>query len=770
MGWCFAPPLRAHGEQRAMATIKRFDPRFWTVNFPRPMMASVVSTAPDAMRVECAFTGRDNLAGLIWEAQDKWDHPLLAYGTDKDFRNCRLRFRWRSGGVKPLDAVHGPTLTIEGRDASGAARTWYVRLWNYAVGTPQDAQIDIDFGSVAGGFLLATEADPVWAGDVDRMMISLVPSDYDGSAGDYTTMVDAWVELSGISCDGSGSVLAIGDAMLPVHGLSIATAYDDCYNQTPARIMRQVEALGYSGPLLHYVGMSHYPRLAKSGGAWLATVSGGALCEPARAWHAGLAAEVKARGWRLIWSLSYELLAEHCPQAWMQRTQDGAAALTAWTPPSALLSPAKTEAMGYLALVARSFVGLAKAAGLAVDFQIGEPWWWITQTRKICLYDAAATAALGGASVAITDMGAQLNAPQLAMLDAAGALLATSTAALATAVRDEAGAGGAKVHLLTYLPSVLDPAMPEAKRANMPPGWAHPAFDVLQIEDYDWASRGQAGMSEAGRDAVTARLYYPPAKTHYLAGFVLNAGDRAQWGAIADAAARSRAHGDGATFIWALPQVARDGFTAFPTDIGAKAVQAFDDVDFPIALGREAQVVAEFSTAIITGQSGAEQRAPDWDNARMRYDAGPGIRSEGDVRMLLDFYRSRRGPAIGFRFRDPIDFAAAGQVIGTGDAVRTDFALVKSYGSANGAPQRRITRPVAASVTVSVGGAQATGWVLASGGVVRFTVPPASGAAVTASFTFDVPVRFAEDRLEISRATFLAGEMASVPLIEVKEA
>jgi len=26
--------------------ICRFDPRFWTVNFPRPMMASVVSTAP----------------------------------------------------------------------------------------------------------------------------------------------------------------------------------------------------------------------------------------------------------------------------------------------------------------------------------------------------------------------------------------------------------------------------------------------------------------------------------------------------------------------------------------------------------------------------------------------------------------------------------------------------------------------------------------------------------------------------------------------------
>jgi uncharacterized protein (TIGR02217 family) len=48
-------------------------------------------------------------------------------------------------------------------------------------------------------------------------------------------------------------------------------------------------------------------------------------------------------------------------------------------------------------------------------------------------------------------------------------------------------------------------------------------------------------------------------------------------------------------------------------------------------------------------------------------------------------------------------------------------------------------------------------------------VPPGAGVAVTASFLFDVPVRFAEDRLSVSRATFLAGAAASVPLIEVRE-
>ncbi len=46
---------------------------------------------------------------------------------------------------------------------------------------------------------------------------------------------------------------------------------------------------------------------------------------------------------------------------------------------------------------------------------------------------------------------------------------------------------------------------------------------------------------------------------------------------------------------------------------------------------------------------------------------------------------------------------------------------------------------------------------------------PANGAVVTADFGFDVPVRFAQDRLSVTRATFLAGAAASVPLVEVRE-
>ena len=90
---------------------------------------------------------------------------------------------------------------------------------------------------------------------------------------------------------------------------------------------------------------------------------------------------------------------------------------------------------------------------------------------------------------------------------------------------------------------------------------------------------------------------------------------------------------------------------------------------------------------------------------------------------------------------------------------------MKSYGAA----ERRITRPVVGSVVVAVDGIAISAFSVEAGGWVVLDVAPAVGAVVTAGFTFDVPVRFAEDRLSVARATFLAGVAASVPLIEVRE-
>lgn len=756
--------------------IQRFDPRFWTVDFPRPVMASVVTTAPDALRVELEFHRKGDLAGLIWWSEDTLDHPLLAYQTDRDYSRTTLSFRWRSSGVIPLDAVHGPTLTIEGRDAAGASRSWFVRLWNYASGTAENAQVTLPFSALAGGW---APDDPVYPAAIDRMFISLAPPGHSpGDTGLLPSRADGWIEMSAIRCEGHRPMLTIGDVLVPPHGVQMATAYDDAYNQTPARLLRSVTGLGYRGRVIHYVGMSHFFRLAPEGGALLVDRSG-ALCGPAAGWHGNYFALCERLGFAPIVSLSYELFAEHCPEAWQQRDFAGNPGRTGWDPPSAVLSPANTEAMGWLQAVAANFVGLQRAAGLEVLFQVGEPWWWTTADGRIYLYDDAARAAFGGKPPVIADMRADLTAAQTALLDHAGELLAQSTADLAGAVRRAAAPETAELLLLAFTPTILAADMPELLRANLPRGWAWPAFDRLQVEDYDWLTAGAEALRKAAYRTVDARLGYPTDRQDYMGGFVLGAEDAdAYWRLIDAGLDEAKARGIPQLYVWALPQVCRDGYTRLP-DSEDDTVQAFDDVLYPLALGRDTAVSPEFSTSVAVTASGHERRSSHWSDARLRYDVGPGIRSEAELGVLIGFFRARRGAARGFRLADPFDFSSNGmtgtptmldQLLGTGDGLTASFRLVKRYGGGSDPQLRPITRPRAGTVLVSVDGAMRSDFTLEAGGRIVFATAPPTGAAVRAGFLFDVPVRFAEDRLDVSGAAFAAGEAPSVPLIEVREA
>lgn len=209
---------------------------------------------------------------------------------------------------------------------------------------------------------------------------------------------------------------------------------------------------------------------------------------------------------------------------------------------------------------------------------------------------------------------------------------------------------------------------------------------------------------------------------------------------------------------------------------GEPEVDAFRDVTLPIDIGLHAAVEPCFSTTITTSPGGFEYRNADWQQARLRFDVGPGLRSMGDVQELVRFFRAMRGNAFAFRFRDSTDFSscamtgepsAADVLLGVGDGAQRRFALIKNYGDGE---SRRITRPVVETIEVSLDGAVASEWELASGGIIEFAEPPAIGVEVRAGFLFDVPVRFEEPSLRVSRTTYLAGELASVPLIEVREA
>jgi uncharacterized protein (TIGR02217 family) len=196
---------------------------------------------------------------------------------------------------------------------------------------------------------------------------------------------------------------------------------------------------------------------------------------------------------------------------------------------------------------------------------------------------------------------------------------------------------------------------------------------------------------------------------------------------------------------------------------------AFHPIRFPLDIALGARGGPERATDVVSLASGREERNSRWAHSRRRYNAGYGVKSRADMQAVLAFFEERRGRFHAFLWRDALDHAASDETIGTGDSETVAFQLTKSYGADFDPYVRPITRPVAESVVVKVDGVVTAVEVDALTGVVTFDDAPADGAAITASFEFDVPVRFDIDRLDIELTSFDAAEAPSIPLIEVRE-
>ncbi|GLK56310.1 uncharacterized protein (TIGR02217 family) [Methylopila capsulata] len=205
---------------------------------------------------------------------------------------------------------------------------------------------------------------------------------------------------------------------------------------------------------------------------------------------------------------------------------------------------------------------------------------------------------------------------------------------------------------------------------------------------------------------------------------------------------------------------------------------AFHDVRFPTDIARGARGGPERKTEIATLGSGFEERNAVWAHSRRRWDAGLGVRTLAQLAAVVAFFEERRGRLHGFRFKDPLDHAssapgaavsATDQPIGTGDGTTRRFPLTKTYGGAFDPYVRPIAKPVADSVVVAVAGVPTTAFALdLAEAAVALDVAPTAGAAVSAGFRFDVPVRFDMDRLEIDLAAFEAGAIPSIPVVEIR--
>jgi uncharacterized protein (TIGR02217 family) len=156
------------------------------------------------------------------------------------------------------------------------------------------------------------------------------------------------------------------------------------------------------------------------------------------------------------------------------------------------------------------------------------------------------------------------------------------------------------------------------------------------------------------------------------------------------------------------------------------------------------------------------------------------VRSLDDLAAVIAFFEARHGQLYGFRWKDWTDFKSCApsgvpspldQEIGRGDGATTVFALKKAYRSGGVSYERPIAKPVEGTVRVAVAGVELDQRAFAvdsATGVVTLFQPPAQNQPVSAGFEFDVPVRFDTDGITASLASLSAGEIPSIPLIEVR--
>lgn len=194
--------------------------------------------------------------------------------------------------------------------------------------------------------------------------------------------------------------------------------------------------------------------------------------------------------------------------------------------------------------------------------------------------------------------------------------------------------------------------------------------------------------------------------------------------------------------------------------------QPFLDISFPPFVARGATGGPSFSTNVAALASGAEERNILWANARGKWNISTGIRTREQMLDVIAFFHVVKGRGYSFRFKDWNDYAAADQLMI--EVTPTVWQLAKRYAIGGFEHVRTITKPVAGTVAVKIGGVPTT----PSGidhltGRVTFASPPSS--APTASFEFDVPVRFDTDHLPVQANAFDQQVVSQIDLIEVRE-
>jgi uncharacterized protein (TIGR02217 family) len=113
-----------------------------------------------------------------------------------------------------------------------------------------------------------------------------------------------------------------------------------------------------------------------------------------------------------------------------------------------------------------------------------------------------------------------------------------------------------------------------------------------------------------------------------------------------------------------------------------------------------------FDTGIVGNAKAVQQRNVNRYDAVRAFEIQFGGMSQPEKLRLEEFFITKQGRAIGFRFYPPSDRNFQNDVIGVGDGANTTFYMKRNYRSRTRFITRRIVKPVKVAVVVTVDGAK----------------------------------------------------------------
>ena len=196
---------------------------------------------------------------------------------------------------------------------------------------------------------------------------------------------------------------------------------------------------------------------------------------------------------------------------------------------------------------------------------------------------------------------------------------------------------------------------------------------------------------------------------------------------------------------------------------------------FPVLAGQGWSVHKRptFSTRVASHVSGREVRRSLYAGTLYEFEVSyDGLASSGfpglgatSLQTLLGFYLACQGQFGTFLYTDPTDSVAKSQVIGTGDGATPVFVMPRAIGS--------FSEPVSWVTgigNVYLGGAAqaSSAYALTPPNVLTFAAAPASGAAISADFTYAFVCRFLDDQEDFENIMAGLWQMQSLKFRSVR--